>query len=120
MRSEWGLPRVCLYKQTNPFRRQAKLVESTNKCLCTSCGSSAVHNILQSEASVFVNSKHQKKSDLSELDCGVIVGARQAACLSISKTHLLGLSHACWVYSEKCEKLKTSSDDVPLLKETSC
>ncbi len=53
-----------------------------------------------------------KKNDLSDLDRGMIVGARRAG-LSVSVTaDLLGFSHSTFsrFYSEWCQKQKTSSE----------
>jgi len=64
-------------------------------------------NLLNSKLNVRIG----KKGDLSNFECGMVVGARQAG-LSISQSHqLLGFSRTTIYrfYKEWCEKGKTSS-----------
>ena len=72
-----------------------------------------MHTIMQ----IQVRCSHQpsewdRKCDLIDFDCGMIVGARQGG-LSISETaQLLGFSRTTVssVCRERCEKQKTSSE----------
>lgn len=76
------------------------------------CSSSAVHKTMLIRASSFSYCSHQssvwgKNCDLGDLDCGMIVGARQVGLSIFISANLLGFSHLTMSFSNSVNKKVT-------------